>query len=208
MEKQNSSVCVAASAQAARGLGGRADGPRIVGVIGSRSLPLQYAEHVGAVVEDLLSRKNQIASGGAVGADEYCLAYLVHIGEADKATVYSPWSTYEGFPVKVRVLSRQFKEYGGSIVWGSLRGQEEYAVVRAGLLERNLRLIDAVTGIVAFLHGDSNGTLFTLRKALSAHLPVVIFCIDRRLPEFPNIKWKPLICGGCWEGAYKAVYLK
>ena len=208
MEKQNSSVCVAASAQAARGLGGRADGPRIVGVIGSRSLPLCYAEHVGAVVEDLLKRKNQIASGGAVGTDEYCLAYLVHIGEADKGTVYSPWSTYEGFPVKVRVLSRQFKEYGGSIVWGSLRGQEEYAIVRAGLLARNMRLIEAVTGIVAFLHGDSNGTIFTLRKALNAHLPVVIFCIDRQLPEFPNIKWKPLLCGGCWDGAYKAVYLK
>ncbi len=208
MEKQSSSVCVAEASPPARGLGGRAEGMRIVGVIGSRSLPLRYAEHVGAVVEDLLGRKNQIASGGAVGADEYCLAYLVHIGEADKATVYSPWSTYEGFPVKVRVLSRQFKEYGGSIVWGSLRGQEEYAIVRAGLLQRNLRLIDAVTGIVAFLHGDSHGTLFTLRKALNAHLPVVIFCIDRRLPEFANIKWKPLICGGCWDGAYKAVYLK
>ena len=109
MGQQSSAVCVAGSAQAARGLGGRADGPRIVGVIGSRSLPLQYAEHVGAVVDDLLRRKNQIASGGAVGTDEYCLAYLVHIGEADKATVYSPWSTYEGFPVKVRVLTRQFK---------------------------------------------------------------------------------------------------
>ncbi len=208
MGQQSSAVCVAASALSARGLGGRADGPRIVGVIGSRSLPLRYAEHVGAVVEDLLRRKNQIASGGAVGADEYCLAYLVHIGEADKGTVYSPWSTYEGFPVKVRVLSRQFKEYGGSIVWGNLRGQEEYAVVRAGLLARNMRLIEAVTGIVAFLHGDSNGTLFTLRKALGEHLPVVIFCIDRRLPEFKNIKWKPLRCGGCWDGAFKAVYLR
>ncbi len=214
MKEQSSAVCVTGSALSARLVrrssqsvdGGQSQ--KLVGVIGSRSLPLQYAEHVGAVVEDLIKRKNQIASGGAVGTDEYCLAYLVHIGEADKGTVYSPWSTYEGFPVKVRVLSRQFKEYGGSIVWGNLRGQEEYAVVRAGLLARNMRLIDAVTGIVAFLHGDSHGTLFTLRKALSAHLPVVIFCIDRRLPEFANIKWKPLICGGCWEGAFKAVYLK
>ncbi len=214
MGQQSSAVCVAGSAPSARPVrhssksvdGGQAH--KLIGVIGSRSLPLQYAEHVGAVVEDILRRKNQIASGGAVGTDEYCLAYLVHIGEADKCTVYSPWSTYEGFPVKVRVLSRQFKEYGGSIVWGNLRGQEEYAVVRAGLLARNMRLIDAVTGIVAFLHGDSNGTLFTLRKALGEHLPVVIFCIDRRLPEFKNIKWKPLRCGGCWDGAYKAVYLR
>lgn len=194
----------------------------VVGVIGSRSLPIRHAEHVGAVVEDLLKRKFQIASGGAVGTDEYCMAYLVHVGEADKGTLYSPWSTYEGFPVKVRALTRQFKEYGGSIVWGSLQGKEEYAVVRTGLLQRNLRLIEAVSGIVAFLYGESRGSLFTIRKALGEHLPVVIFpssssqgfdyaeasCIDTPLPEFKNIKWKPLRCGGCWDGAYKAVYLK
>ena len=179
-----------------------------VGVIGSRSLPVRKAELVGAVVEDLLKRKFHIASGGAVGTDEYCMAYLVHTGEADKGTLYSPWSTYEGFPVKVRALTRQFKEYGGSIVWGSLHGKEEYAIVRTGLLQRNLRLIEAVSGIVAFLYGESRGSLFTIRKALSEHLPVVIFCIDTPLPEFKNIKWKPLRCGGCWDGAYKAVYLK
>ena len=214
MKSQNSvqyKVSESPSARPVRRSSKSADGgqaQKLVGVIGSRSLPLQYAEQVGAVVDDLLKRKNQIASGGAVGADEYCLAYLIHTGEADKGTVYSPWSTYEGFPVKVRVLTRQFKEYGGSIVWGNLRGQEEYTLVRAGLLQRNLRLIEAVTGIVAFLHGDSHGTLFTLRKALGEHLPVVIFCIDRRLPEFANIKWKPLRCGGCWDGAFKAVYLR
>ncbi|MDD5456250.1 MAG: DNA-processing protein DprA [Candidatus Margulisbacteria bacterium] len=180
----------------------------VVGVIGSRSLPVGNAEQVGAVVEDLLKRKFHIASGGAVGTDEYCLAYLVHVGEADKGTLYSPWSTYEGFPVKVRALTRQFKEYGGSIIWGGLQGKEEYAIVRTGLLQRNLRLIEAVSGIVAFLYGESRGTLFTIRKALAEHLPVVIFCIDTALPEFKNIKWKPLKCGGCWENAYKAVYLK
>ena len=179
-----------------------------IGVIGSRSLPASQAELVGAVVEDLLKRKFQLASGGAVGTDEYCLAYLVHVGEADKGTLYSPWNTYEGFPVKVRSLTRQFKEYGGSVIWGNLRGKEEYSVVRTGLLQRNLRLIEAVSGIVAFLYGESRGSLFTIRKALGEHLPVVIFCLDTPLPEFPNIKWKPLRCGGCWEGAYKAVYLK
>jgi len=60
------------------------------------------AELVGSVVEDLLKRKFHIASGGAVGADEYCVGYLVHVGECDKGTLYSPWSTYESFPVKVR----------------------------------------------------------------------------------------------------------
>ena len=183
-------------------------GQKVVGVIGSRSLPLEWAERVGSVTEDLLGRGCNIASGGAVGTDEFCLAHLVHIGESARGTLYSPWSTYEGFPVKVRALTRQFKDYGGSVVWGTVRGQEEYTIVRTALLQRNMRLIDAVTGVVAFLHGDSKGTLFTLRKALAAHLSVVIFCVGRPLPEFPNIKWKPLICGGCWDGAYKAVYLK
>ncbi len=120
MEKQSSAVCVVGSAVSARGLGSRADGPRIVGVIGSRSLPLQYSEHVGAVVEDLLKRKNHIASGGSVGTDEFVLSHLVHIGESARGTLYSPWSTYEGFPVKVRSLTRQFKDFGGSIICGDL----------------------------------------------------------------------------------------
>ena len=181
---------------------------KVIGVIGSRSLPVGKAELVGSVVEDLLKRKFHIASGGAVGADEYCVGYLVHVGECDKGTLYSPWSTYESFPVKVRALTRQFKEYGGSIIWGGLRGKEDYAIVRTGLLQRNLRLIEAVSGVVAFLYGESRGSLFTIRKALAGHLPVVIFCIDCALPEFPHIKWVKLKCGGCWEGAYKAVFLK
>lgn len=181
---------------------------KVIGVIGSRSLPTGWAERVGAVTEDLLGRGCNIASGGAVGTDEYCVSHLVHIGESSRGALYAPWSTYEGFPVKVRALTRQFKDYGGAIIWGCLRGQEEYAVVRTGLLQRNMRLIEAVTGVVAFLYGESRGTLFTLRKALAAHLPVVIFCVERELPEFANIKWKPLRCGGCWDGAFKAVYLR
>ncbi len=196
MGSQKSGSCVAVVQQ------------KLVGVIGSRSLPFEWAERVGSVTEDLLGRGCNIASGGAVGTDEFCLSHLVHVGESARGTLYSPWSTYEGFPVKVRALTRQFKDYGGVVVWGTVRGQEEYAIVRTALLQRNMRLIDAVTGIVAFLHGESRGTLFTLRKALAAHLSVVIFSVGCPLPEFPNIKWKPLICGGCWDTAYKAVYLR
>ncbi len=199
MKNKKSSTCVAVASSVTQ---------KFIGVIGSRSLPLEWADRVGTVTEDLLGRGCHIASGGAVGTDEFVLSHLVHIGESARGTLYSPWSTYEGFPVKVRSLTRQFKDFGGSIIWGTVRGQEEYSVVRTALLQRNMRLIDAVTGIVAFLFGESRGTLFTLRKALGAHLPVVIFCVDRPLPEFPNIKWKPLICGGCWDGAFKAVYLK
>ena len=40
---------------------------KVIGVIGSRSLPVGKAELVGSVVDDLLKRKFHIASGGAVG---------------------------------------------------------------------------------------------------------------------------------------------
>jgi len=181
---------------------------KTIGVIGSRELSHNYSPKVATVTENLLQRGCRIASGGAVGTDEFCLSHLVHIGEAEKATLYTPWNSYEGFPVKVRALTRQFKEYGGSIIWGNIRGQEEYSIVRTALLQRNIRLIEAVTGIVAFIAGESKGTLFTIRKALAEKLPVVIFCLDRALPEFKNIKWRPIRCGGCWEGAYKAVYTR
>ena len=90
MEKQKSRSCVTVASPVAQ---------KLVGVIGSRSLPLEWAERVGSVTEDLLGRGCNIASGGAVGTDEFCLSHLVHIGESARGTLYSPWSTYEGFPV-------------------------------------------------------------------------------------------------------------
>ena len=181
---------------------------KVIGVIGSRSLSHNKSTLVGAVTEDLLNRSFHIATGGAVGADEYCLNHLVHIGLADHGTLYSPWKDYSGFPVKVRALTRQFREYKGSIIWGNSSGKEEYSIVRTALLQRNLRLVEAVDGIVAFLQGKSNGTVFTLRKAVQAHLPVVVFAFETTLPSFNVVKWKALKCGGCWEGAFKAVYTK
>lgn len=181
---------------------------RCIGVIGARSLPTDSSPLVGDIVEDLLDRGFHIASGGAVGTDEYVAYHLVHIGMADKGTIHTPWASYKKFPVKLRALARQFKEYGGSILWGDIRGDKDYSAVRAGLLARNVRLVDASHGIVAFLHGDSRGTLFTLSRATALHKPIVIVPVDRDLPTFSSVRWKPLLCGGCWEGAYKAVYLK
>lgn len=99
---------------------------RSIGVVGARSLSSEYEDKVGDIVEDLLGRGFHIASGGAVGADEFAIARLVHIGMADRCTVYTPWAGYKRFPIKVRALSRQFKEYGGSIIWGTIRDQQDY----------------------------------------------------------------------------------
>ncbi len=183
-------------------------GGRCIGVIGARSLPSEYEGKVGDVTEDLLERGFHIATGGAVGADEFCLSRLVHIGLAERGTIHTPWKNYEGFPVKVRSLVRQFREFKGSILWGSVRQGQDYNVIRSALLQRNVQLVEACHGIVAFLHGDSRGTLYTLTRAIKEHRPIVIFPIGTDLPQFDNIRWKPLLCGGCWENGLKAVYIK
>ena len=73
---------------------------------------------------------------------------------------------------------------------------------------RNVRLVDACYGLVAFITPDSRGTIFTIKKAAAKHKPIVIFPIDCDPPEVPNVRWVALRCGGVWDGAVKAVFLK
>ncbi len=93
-----------------------------VGVVGSRSLPYSLADKVGFITEDLIKRKYHIATGGAIGADQFVIERLLRQGLPDRCTVYSPWQNYAGFPVKVRAMMRQFKDYGGHLLWGPLEG--------------------------------------------------------------------------------------
>ena len=140
-------------------------GPRIVGVVGARSLTYQHADHVGQIVDDLLARGNRIATGGAIGTDEYVLCRLLRSGQSDHCTVFAAWKGYDGFPAKVRAAIRQFKDYGGHIVWGPAGKSEP--MVKTALLMRNVRLVDARYGLVAFITPDSRGTLFTRKNGLS-----------------------------------------
>lgn len=191
-----------------------------VGVIGSRTLSYQYSEHVGEVVEDLLSRQYHLASGGAAGADQFVIEHLLHLGLSDRCTVYSAWKNYAGFPVKVRAMMRQFKDYGGHLLWGFSNGNESAGLIKAALLMRNKRLVQACYGLVAFINGHSRGSLFTIKVAASKRMTLVVFPVvthpmpgmphidETILPEIDYVKWVPLRCGGCWEGGYKAVYLK
>ena len=180
--------------------------PRIVGVVGARSLTYQHADHVGQIVDDLLARGNRIATGGALGTDEYVLCRLLRSGQSDHCTVFAAWKGYEGFPAKVRASIRQFKEFGGHIVWGPAAKSEP--MVKTALLMRNVRLVDACYGLVAFITPDSRGTIFTIKKAAAKHKPIVVFAWDCDAPEIPNVRWIPLRCGGMWEGAVKAVYTR
>jgi hypothetical protein len=178
----------------------RDESVKSVGVIGSRSLSYTLASQVGDIVQDLLGRNYHIATGGAVGADQFAIERLLRLGVSERCTVYSAWQNYGSFPVKVRAMMRQFKDYGGHLLWGP--------VIKAGLLFRNQLLVNACYGIVAFIDGQSRGSLFTIKKAAAKRLTLVVFPHECHLPEIDYVKWVPLKCGGCWDGGFKAVYLR
>lgn len=179
-----------------------------VGVVGSRSLPYALADKIGLITEDLIKRKYHIATGGAIGADQFVIERLLRLGLSDHCTVYSPWQNYAGFPVKVRAMMRQYKDYGGHLLWGEVGGNEPHPIVKMGLLLRNQRLVSACYGLVAFIDSNSRGSIFTIKKAAQKRLVMVIFPHECHLPEIDFVKWVPLKCGGCWDGGFKAVYLK
>jgi hypothetical protein len=180
---------------------------RYIGVIGSRTLGFQWADKVGLVVEDVLARGYNIASGGAIGADQFVVEKLLQLGQCNKATIYAAWQNYDGFPIKVRAMTRQFRQYDGAIVWGQ-GNKNNPPLARLALLLRNQRLVEACYGLVAFINPDSRGSIFTIKKAVQKHLPLVVFPVNCELPTIPSVKWVALRCGGVYEDAYKAVYLR
>ncbi|MFC1771360.1 DNA-processing protein DprA [Candidatus Margulisiibacteriota bacterium] len=181
---------------------------RNIGVIGSRNFPFHLSEKVGDVVDDLLRRGFHIASGGALGTDQFCLQRLISSGNSEKGAIFSAWQNYAGFPVKVRPFVREARKNGASIFWGFAAGKEPHSIIRMALLKRNEKLVEACYGLVAFITAGSKGSIFTITKAVKAHLPLVVFPVNCDLPSFTNVKWVALRCGGCWENGFKAVYLK
>jgi predicted Rossmann fold nucleotide-binding protein DprA/Smf involved in DNA uptake len=181
---------------------------RNIGVIGSRSLGFEYVNKVGQVVDDLLERGFYIASGGAIGTDQFCLERLISSGNSDKCSIFSAWKNYAGFPAKVRPFVREARQNGATLFWGLSQGKEPQAMVRMALLKRNERLVEACYGLVAFINAGSRGSVFTIKKAVKAHLPLVVFPVNCELPRFTNVKWVELRCGGIWDGGFKAVFLK
>ncbi len=179
-----------------------------VGVIGSRTLSYTQSMRVGEIVQDLLGRQYHIATGGAIGADQFAIERLLRLGMSERCTVYTAWQNYGSFPVKVRAMMRQFKDQGGHMLWGPVSSTHSAHVIKAGLLFRNQLLVNACYGIVAFIDGNSRGSLFTIKKAAAKRLTMVVFTHDCHLPDIDYVKWIPLKCGGCWDGGFKAVYLR
>lgn len=148
---------------------------RLVGVVGSRSLPVRFAPLVSSVVSLFLSRGFGVASGGAMGADHFALSALLSSGSSSRGVVYSAWSSVSGFPSSVRADAERFIGSGGSVVWGSASSGCARPVAVSALLRRNERLVSSCSVIVAFLHGPSRGSLYTIRHAVSCGVPVIVF---------------------------------
>ncbi len=148
---------------------------RLVGVVGSRSLPVSFAPLVDRVVSSFLSLGYCIASGGAVGADSFALSALLRSGSPSRGVIYSAWSSVSGFSASVRPDVERFVSCGGRVIWGSASPSSPRSVAVPALLGRNRRLVSACSVIVAFLHGPSRGSLHTIRQAVSRDIPVVVF---------------------------------
>jgi len=147
----------------------------LVGVVGSRSLPVSFAPFVSSLVSAFLARGFRVASGGAMGADQFALSALVSQGASASGVVFSAWASSSGFPASVRPLASRFLASGGQVVWGSAPAGASRPAAVSALLGRNQRLVSACSCLVAFLFGPSRGTLFSVRQAVRRGIPVYVF---------------------------------
>jgi predicted Rossmann fold nucleotide-binding protein DprA/Smf involved in DNA uptake len=181
---------------------------KYVGIIGSRQLSHTQSKRVGDITKYLVTKKYHIASGGAIGADQFVIEHLLRNGYSNKCTVFSAWKYYKCFPKTIQAMMKQFKEYGGKIQWGLCGEGANYSVARVALLERNVRLVKACYGVVAFIDKNSRGSIFTIKQAIKQKKKVVVFPIDCELPKINDIVWRRIKCTGPWAGSYvaKSIY--
>lgn len=178
---------------------------RGIGIVGARVLPDSFRAQVSAVVRYLVERGYQIHSGGALGADHFCLQSIIEQSAFSSGVIFSAWSSIVGFPRDVQRYMEQFISHDGRVEWGMTRPHSSRSLVVAGLLARNQRLVSASSGIVAFLYGESRGTTQTILQAIARGLRVVVFLCggDAVLPRLGCGHWIELRCSGtCWAGAY------
>ncbi len=178
---------------------------RGIGIIGARALPDSFREQVSAVVRYLVEHGYQIHSGGALGADLFCLQAVIEHSACSRGVIFSAWSSIAGFPREVQRFAEQFVSHSGRVEWGMTRPHSSHSLAVAGLLARNQRLVSASYGIVAFLYGESRGTTQTILQAIARGLRVVVFLCggDAVLPRLGCGRWIQLRCPAtCWTGAY------
>ena len=178
---------------------------KYIAVIGSRQLPAIYKIKIKQVIKCLLDKGYNIASGGAIGADNYALGSLLELGAAPRGVIFSAWQHFSQFPSSVISSVKGFSHLGGQVVWGDVPLCAERNQVVSGLLSRNIRLVSHAAGLVAFISSGSRGTIFTIKQAIQRKVPVVIFVCDScgHLPKIETGSWQLLKTGGCWENGFK-----
>ena len=178
---------------------------RGIGIVGARALPDSFREQVSVLIRYLVTRGYYIHSGGALGADLFCLQAIIEQSAFSRGVIFSAWSSMAGFPREVQRFAEQFVSHSGRVEWGMTRPHSSRSLVVAGLLARNQRLVSASSGIVAFLYGESRGTTQTILQAIARGLRVVVFLCGGNavLPRLGCGRWVQLRCSGtCWAGAY------
>lgn len=178
---------------------------KYIGIIGSRKLPPFYKNKIKEVIRQLLNKGYGIASGGAVGADSYALEALLELGVAKRGIIFSAWQTLDQFPFSVKDQISQFISLDGRIVWGTVPPLAPQCTVVSGLLSRNVQLVSGAAGLVAFLHGESRGTGFTIKQGIKRAVPVVAFVsgVSSTFPQLEAGVWQPLNTKGCWQNGFR-----
>jgi hypothetical protein len=148
---------------------------RLVGIVGSRTLPNSYAPIIFSLVEFFREQGYKIATGGALGADHYALLALLEQEAASSGVIYSAWSAANGFTNYVRPSILQFIAFGGKVIWGDSSPGVSYRWIVISLFARTRHMVADCSLIVAFMHGESRGTLYTIRHAIKKGNPVIVF---------------------------------
>jgi predicted Rossmann fold nucleotide-binding protein DprA/Smf involved in DNA uptake len=177
---------------------------RGIGIVGARALPDDFRDQVSGVVRYLLERGYSIHTGGAMGADLFALRAVIDSGAIDRGMIFSAWSSADGFPRDVLRYVDYFVSHRGRVSWGITPAHSSRSLAVAGLISRNQRLVRASVGLVAFLYGDSSGTIRTIRYAISRGIRVVVFvCGGGAVLPGVSGQWVPLRCSvQCWGGGF------
>lgn len=184
----------------------------MVGVIGSRTEELDF-DVLSRVVRGFAGRGWSVATGGALGVDSAVLSVLVGRGLAESGVVYSPWSSWGGFPAAVRPLICRFLSRGGRVIWGSCPSEASRREVTAGLFSRNSALVRACRVLVVFGSERSAGSVFCIKEAVRSGCRVVCFPPPGgELPFVPGYFWRGIswgrLAGGFWLHKEKGLLVK
>lgn len=177
---------------------------RSIGIVGARSLPEKHKTKVQEVVKYLASKNYCINTGGAMGTDQYVLGALISLGQVNKGKIFSAWNSVSGFPKPVQKYIDYFNSHNGQIHWGEASSPCSSSVAVAALLGRNKKLVEASSGLIAFMYGESKGTIFTIKEACKKGIRVVVFRYGDKtfIPIVGSGRWSKMNCSEPWNGAF------